>query len=148
MNHAQSVDHYLRRCAELIGLRDWSIKFDPKPVEEPEEDDTQAMTNSTEDCTASVRFAPQFWSFCPKEQRAVIAHELCHLHTNRLRVLAEHFVTGYPKRARGVLNLTLEEADEHVVESIARLLTPMLPLPHFSKPSKRKRRLATSISEK
>ncbi len=127
---AAAVNAYLRAAADALGLKDWRITFDPQPTTE---EDTYAEIDATEDRHASVQLCATFATLPARQQREIIVHELCHLHTTRLRTIAEDLAASESTGTKSFILKTIENADEHAVESFAQLLAPQLPLPAFSR---------------
>jgi hypothetical protein len=125
------MNAYLRRAADCCGLRDWSVEMEDgsRELKDRDGDELYAEVTMSEDRTASVIFAEDFWGFPPDKQRSIVVHELCHPHCRRLRTLGEDLAATAPVPFRKILEAAIEDADEHATEWMAKLLAPNVPLP-------------------
>jgi hypothetical protein len=117
---------YLRELADLLGLRDWHITLSRGIAAEGSR--AQVDIHRTKD-ECEVRLSNQWRSFSLEQRRLTITHELLHAHTSRLhRVMtrladvADGPSMEYAKRAH-------DEEEEIVVQRLARVIAPYLPLP-------------------
>jgi hypothetical protein len=69
---------YLRELADLIGLRDWTIRLEDVAPSNP--DVTAAISCIYGRRLAHIRLSDSFLDDGPEEQRATCIHELLHCH--------------------------------------------------------------------
>ena len=119
----EAIQNWLEEAATELNLGDWVIHFDPGPCDE----DAEAMVLTTETQHAYFRVCPEFWEFPAEYRRHVLAHELCHLYTARIREFAESLQSCMSKQAASLAEDVLSKAEEHVVESFARIVANLLP---------------------
>lgn len=118
---------YFRELADKMGLKDWDIQF--LPDEEPDTEEADASIGYTENQHAKVKVHPRFWGHPSTFQRLIAIHELAHLPCSLFDGVAEMIMKAVPAPAGGVIKMAMEQAEEHAVESFARLLAPKMPLP-------------------
>lgn len=119
----EAIQNWLEAAAVELNLGDWVIHFDPADCD----DDAEAMVRTTETQHAYFRVCPEFWDFSPGYRRHVLAHELCHLYTTRIREFAESLHACLSKQTAAFAEDMLYRAEEHVVESFARIVSNLLP---------------------
>lgn len=122
------VQAYLRMIADRMGCKDWEITLGEDVVAE---DDAYAVVETYPGHRAVVTLCASFSELPARRQRHYLVHEICHLHTHRLRQIAEDLLAGAGAVGASV-ELMIEDADEHAVEVFAKLLEDQLPLPRFS----------------
>jgi hypothetical protein len=130
VSRAEYLQQYLRNAADIIGLRDWEISYEP---EDSPPDEAEARICALDNQRAFIGLAPKFWTHPPEQQRRILTHELVHLHFDRFSKFAELIE---PQLAASTFQLFadgLEQAEEQAVEALARVLSQALPLPKFPK---------------
>jgi hypothetical protein len=116
---------YLRHLADLLGLRDWHITLSRASAEAGSR--AQVDIHRTKD-ECEVRLSSEWWSFTLEQRRLTIAHELVHCHTTRLcRVVTR--MTGLGPEHLEYVKRAHDEEEEIVVQRLARIIAPYLPLP-------------------
>jgi hypothetical protein len=83
--------------------------------------------------TADLRVSHDFWKQTPEHQREILAHEMLHIVTARLDQTVESLEEAFGKVAWAVYEPQYVNATERVVDHIAKVLAPNLPLPAFPK---------------
>ena len=83
--------------------------------------------------TADLRVSHDFWKQSPDHQREVLIHEMLHIVTARLDQTVEAMEEAFGKIAWAIFEPQYVNATERVVDHIAKLLAPNLPLPEFPK---------------
>jgi hypothetical protein len=117
---------YLRQLADLLGLRDWHI--------------TLSRAHSAHDVFAAVRVDRQkdeatvhlndtWHGFTPEQQRQTLVHELLHCHTTRLHRVVTRLGYLIDGPAMEYVKQAHDEEEEIVVQRLARVIAPYLPLP-------------------
>lgn len=124
--HTQLLD-YVLMLARAISLADWTITLVDKPIDP--EDDAEAQIELKDGHSAVLGVCSEFWDLPPEYQRRVIVHEVCHLQFDRLRIFNAVAALLPDKNVSAALKTIVEEAEEHAVESFAKVLAPALPLP-------------------
>lgn len=121
------LQRYLRKLADLLGLRDWDIEL-------------QQEWTGNEDAAASVQcvygrkfarvwVAKDFFTFAPEKQRAFCTHELMHCH---LQPLTNVLVNTKPHLASATYDVIYKshlDALEYATDGIAVAVARFLPLP-------------------
>ncbi len=130
MSQKRAVDRYLKRIQGPLLLADWSFCYRPDLVCSLE---NAAEIQIYEGHTADLAICPEFWDWPTTKQRAILVHELCHAHFDRLRAIDSLLPRHHSPEVLAVLRGVLIEAEEHAVETMARLLASRLPLPKFGK---------------
>lgn len=121
------MQDYLRASADRLGLRDWAISY--KPHDKPRDPDSDAETAILYEQDAEVVIGEQFWELDPNEQRGLIAHELTHCLFATLANACDALVGSFEKPIQRRIAPLIEQAEEHSIEKVARLLAPLLALP-------------------
>jgi hypothetical protein len=117
---------YLRHLADLLGLRDWHI--------------TLSRAHSAHDVFAAVRVDRQkdeatvhlndtWHGFTPEQQRQTLVHELLHCHTGRLHRVMTRLADVVDDPSMAYVKRAHDEEEEIVVQRLARIIAPYLPLP-------------------
>ena len=83
--------------------------------------------------TAELRVSHDFWKQTPELQREVLVHEMMHVVNARLDQTIEALEEAFGKIAWAIFEPQYVNATERVVDHIAKLLAPNLPLPAFPK---------------
>lgn len=122
------LQEYVQSLRQHMLLNDWAVTYDPH--DSPDDDD-EAQISTNDGLEATLVIHPAFWLKTPEEQREILTHELCHLHTDRTRStwhrLSDHFRPDVYETFAGVFS----DADEHTCQIFTRILAPLLPLPRF-----------------
>jgi hypothetical protein len=116
---------YLRDLADLLGLRDWHITLSRASAESGSR--AQVDIHRTKD-ECEIRLSSEWWSYTLEQRRLTIVHELIHAHTTRLcRVVTR--MTGLGPEHLEYVQRAHDEEEEIVVQRLARIIAPYLPLP-------------------
>lgn len=116
---------YVRRLADLMGLKDWTVEI----VDEAPSNDAEASTVMVYGRKlARIRFSAKFLDDTPEGQRETVVHELTHLHLMPMD---------------GVISDLLNEEHyriymrfmEYGIDGIAEAWAPHLPLPSHVRPA-------------
>ncbi len=83
--------------------------------------------------TAELRVSHDFWKQTPELQREVLTHEMLHIVTARLDQTVEAMEEAFGKIAWAIYDPLYEDATERVVDHLAKVIAPGLPLPEFPK---------------
>lgn len=83
--------------------------------------------------TADLRVSHDFWKQTPEHQREVLAHEMLHIVMARLDQTVEAMEEAFGKIAWAIYDPLFEDAAERVVDHLAKVIAPWLPLPEFPK---------------
>ena len=84
--------------------------------------------------TAELRVSHDFWKQTPELQREVLVHEMMHVVNARLDQTIEALEEAFGKIAWAIFEPQYEDATERVVDHLAKVIAPGLPLPEFPKP--------------
>lgn len=117
---------WMRRAADLLGLRDWRINVSPFGARPNANASTWIADESDEAWTAVAR------SFVTDgdadERRSVLAHELLHPHFHRVTRMAERlFENELGRRTEAVLETAVEIVEEQTIERLAHAIAGWLP---------------------
>lgn len=147
----EDMRHYIRDCADHMGLRDWTANYyKVKP------DDLGGT-----DCSAAIEVSPRrrhFTIWLPldwfhkaggsederKEARASVAHELLHVVTRRLRNIPESLHTNLGDHVYGTWWSIYEDELEIMVDDLAEICAEALPMPNMPQtdPTKKTSKIA------
>ena len=83
--------------------------------------------------TADLRVSHDFWKQTPEHQREVLVHEMLHIVMARLDQTVEAMEEAFGKIAWAIYDPLFEDAAERVVDHLAKVIAPQLPLPEFPK---------------
>lgn len=134
-----ALGSYCRDMADLLGLRDWTVRVVHEPVHstQPELASCSGVLGRR---FADLRFAPEIFEIEPEMARLIVAHELIHCH-----------VPARPRNDLGLVELLgapaatiFQEAEnerlELAVDALGEAIAPFLPLPPWAKKGKAKKR--------
>ncbi len=129
MNDAQHavLSGYIRDLADAMGLRDWSISLG-RYISDTGEYRAQITLHRQKD-EAEVELSEAWFGRTPEEQRQTVVHELLHIHTARLCRTLTRFTEQVGGELATYLAKEHDEEEEIVIERLARVLAPYLPLP-------------------
>jgi hypothetical protein len=117
--------HYLRQLADLLGLRDWHITLSRGPSDHDSRAQVYVHRNKDE---LTVQLNEGWSSMAAEQQRLTLTHELLHAHTGRLcRVVTR--LTGLEGPHMEYVRKAHDEEEEIVIQRLARVIAPHLPLP-------------------
>lgn len=114
-----------RQCANLVGLRDWTVIVDEEPPDDP-----KAQADVRVDLrrrALALRFAANFAGLTEDEQRHALAHELLHVHVELLGGRVRQLSPEFGRTAWAVFWSGYEEETERVVDALASVVAPLLP---------------------
>ena len=130
MNDPQqaAIQAYARDLADRLLLRDWEVRVFRDPPSSGQAY-ASAHTFDTEDHVI-VRVCDEFFGHAHEDQREWMTHELIHAHVCRLQDVMVQLKDQFPDNAAIVFAKQAHHlAIEVVVQKMARLLAPTLPLP-------------------
>lgn len=116
----------LRRLADLMGLRDWTVEYEDEPLP----DDGRLATCSVaygRRCVV-IAVSERFWMEDEREQRHALAHELVHVHVNSIAARVKSDVEGeLGAPAFRIFWSGFTRDFESAVDSLANVIAPSLP---------------------
>ena len=118
---------WVRRAADLLGLREWSIVVTPWRVD----DETAYAGTFIRDYgdQARVSIGRRFLTIGADEQRRTLTHELLHPPFYRVTRPAIRMVTGHLGRmAEDLFRTALTDAEELAIDRLATAIAPFLPM--------------------
>jgi hypothetical protein len=119
------LEHWLRRQADRLGLRDWTIRM---TAHAPNDDDAWAVSHvqdNTEESVVSVSKA--FLSQDAEDQRHSLTHELLHCHFYPVTRMAERlWASELGRRTEAVIEQAVQITEERAVDRLARALAQLL----------------------
>ena len=124
------LEEWLIESQTLLYIGDWKVTV----VRDASDVDAWAdIDPHAQNLTADLRVAHDFWRQEPEKQRLILTHELLHLVTCRTDRVVENLEEALGKVAWAVYEPQYVNATERVVDHIAKVLAPNLPLPAFPK---------------
>ena len=128
MNDAQhsAYSAYLRTLADALLLRDWEIEL----LREWADDHTyaQAMVFHQEN-HLRIKVREGIGGSPPADVREWLTHEILHAHLGRLDRIKDHLVEIKDDDASKLFDKEYSDESEVVVQRLARIIAPFLPLP-------------------
>lgn len=115
---------YIRRCADLMGLKDWQVRVE----DETSKDDTIAqawMRYGGKE--AHIYLSDDFLGRAPDRQRTDIAHELTHLHFAPMDGMVRQWLDEGKQQA-------YDRMFEYGIDAVGEMIAPFLPLPDVDEP--------------
>ena len=132
----EKLGDYVRQCADLMGLRDWTIFTSSDPAEEPDDgfDDARCATfaGTFGRKGAAVWVNHEWWAGATRDQRRqTIAHELVHAHLHIARSTVATILGGLctTKKQQETLQALYDQQEEYAVDALADVAAKTLPLP-------------------
>jgi len=125
-----ALDAYVAELQVAMNVTYWKITVarDASDVEAWADINPHAQAE-----TAELRVSHDFWKQTPELQREVLTHEMLHVVTARLDQTVEAMEEAFGKIAWAIYDPLYEDATERVVDHLAKVIAPWLPLPEFPK---------------
>ena len=128
------VDTYLRRLADLMGLQRWDVYVAVKPSRK----DALATVDPVQGrAVASVRIARDFHAGSTADQVNTLVHELIHLiHRDQTDIIRVATADGEVLGTQATYDLlwsTVKLATEVMVDHLAAIIAPTMPLPPWAR---------------
>jgi hypothetical protein len=117
---------YLRTLSDLLGLRDWHITLSRASADTDNRAQVSIHRGKDE---ADVTLSAAWLSYSPEQRRLTLCHELLHMHTGRLCRVVTRLHNMIDEPALEYARKAHDEEEEIVVQRLARILAPYLPLP-------------------
>jgi hypothetical protein len=117
---------YLRHLADLLGLRDWHITLSRASADSGSRAQVSVHRGKDE---ADVTLNSHWLSYSPEQRRMTLCHELLHCHTGRLCRVMTRLHSMIDEPAMEFARRAHDEEEEIVVQRLARVIAPYLPLP-------------------
>lgn len=128
-DQAEALQAYVWEIRDMLRLRHWDVFL----AAEQAEDDANASVHPTPGkFVAGIRLAEHWFDRTPEDQRNDIVHELLHLvHRDQAEVIRCGLQdSGYlPAKAFALLWRLFELHTEAMVDHLAGVLAPVMPLP-------------------
>lgn len=121
----RSLEGYVAKIAGILGLRDW--KIDVKRDAPPDANNEAATWIANDADEAHIHVNDRFREWEADLQRAVITHELLHLHLDRLHDFGEQALRGAAAHAWPGLEENYRRLHERTTERLAQAISPLLP---------------------
>lgn len=124
----QALEEYVADLQRALNAAEWRVTI----AQEASDVEAWADINPSEVAkTAELRVSHDFWTQSPERQREVLTHEVLHLITARLDATVEALEEPLGKVAWSVFERQYEMQTERLVDHLAVLLAPSIPLPAF-----------------
>jgi hypothetical protein len=125
-----ALDAYVAELQAAMNVTYWKITVarDASDVEAWADINPHAQAE-----TAELRVSHDFWKQTPELQREVLVHEMMHVVNARLDQTIEAMEEAFGKIAWAIFEPQYEDATERVVDHLAKVIAPNLPLPEFPK---------------
>lgn len=137
--HIEQMEDYVRLVCSLVSLADWTVTvLDEEPDDDGLDSDIWASVACDEGVHASFRFNRRLFTEPPEKIRAVVAHECGHMMTHRLDLITAQIRAALEPPAAEAIAQAMADEEEHIVERIAQLVAPHLPLPPKFTPPRRR----------
>lgn len=121
------VRAYIGRLQPLLGLAHWRVRVDDDP---PEQSDAYAWFACwTDQWGMTLRFADDHFRCEPEKQRDTVVHELCHALLDNLCAAVHDGYDGLDQTSRNWAWERFHREAELLVDGLARVIAPHLPLP-------------------
>ena len=118
---------YVRDLGDALLLRDWELDLSR---ENAGNENWASIKVSDVENQATLRFGLEWGQHAPEEQREFLVHELMHVHADRpARVMAQLAEQWSENSACQFAREAHRKETEILVNTLARLLAPTLPLP-------------------
>lgn len=121
----RSLAKYIAGVAVEIGLRDWTLRFEAAPCEDPALATVQTVYGRK---IANVRVAADFSDYSPEEQRNAIVHELIHVHFAQQNQAVADALDVLGHEAQTVAAAAYRVGHEYGVDGLAYAIAPNYPL--------------------
>ena len=124
------LEEWLADAQANLGVTDWKVNV----VKDASDVDAWAdIDPHSQNLTADLRVAHDFWRQEPEKQRLILTHELLHLVTCRTDRVVENLEEALGKVAWAVYEPQYTDATERMTEHLANVIAPYLTLPEFPK---------------
>lgn len=124
------LEEWLADAQANLGVTDWKVNV----VKDASDVDAWAdIDPHSQNLTADLRVAHDFWRQEPEKQRLILTHELLHLVTCRTDRVVENLEEALGKVAWAVYEPQYLDATERMTEHLATVIAPYLTLPEFPK---------------
>lgn len=124
----EALEEYVADLQRALNVAEWRVTI----AQEASDVEAWADINPSEVAkTAELRVSHDFWAQTPERQREVLTHEMLHLLTARLDHTVEAMEEPLGKLAWAVFDRQYEMQTERLVDHLAILLAPSVPLPDF-----------------
>lgn len=124
------LEEWLADAQANLGVTDWKVNV----VKDASDVDAWAdIDPHSQNLTADLRVAHDFWRQEPEKQRLILTHELLHLVTCRTDRVVENLEEALGKVAWAVYEPQYLDATERMTEHLANVIAPYLTMPEFPK---------------
>lgn len=125
-NDIEGISRWLREAQIILRLQDWNIIVSAAPSEQDAWAEIHVHSQRNE---AELFLGWDFFKQEPDEQRATLAHELCHVILGRVDQIVERLEEPLGTIAYGLVGTSYDDASERATEHLGRLIARLLPLP-------------------
>lgn len=124
----EALEQYVKDIQAALNAAEWRVTI----AQEASDVEAWADINPSEVAkTAELRVSHDFWAQSAERQREVLTHEVIHLLTASIDATVEGLEEPLGKIAWAVFDRQYEMQTERLVDHLAILIAPRLPLPAF-----------------
>lgn len=124
----RQVGKYLRRLADKLELRDWTVHLMHAEPHNPNHGAAMEATYGQRHVRVWIR--SDLFDYSPEEQRQTLVHELVHVHTSAMVAMVRETLPGQmAPGAHEVFEREFTRQMEHAVDAMAEAVAHHLPLP-------------------
>ena len=125
-----ALESYVTELQQALNVANWKVSV----AREASDVEAWADINPHSQAeTADLRVSHDFWKQTPDHQREVLIHEMLHIVTARLDQTVESIEEAFGKVIWAIYEPLFEDATERVVDHLAKVIAPFVPLPVFPK---------------
>lgn len=122
----KALEDYVAYLAAFLKVTHWEIVV----LHDASDVDAHAdITCNSQSDHATLRVSHDFWRLDADKQREILVHEMLHIVTCRADQVTESLEESIGKIAWAAYEPTLDDAHERVVDHLARIIAPTLPIP-------------------
>ena len=130
------LSRYVREIQLRLGRGETEVRIG----EHHSDEGTYAQVNPHEQAAeAEIRFSPDFYNDTREGQRNTVVHEVLHLHFIGVDDVLHSWVDKLAPVDYAMLRRMMCRQEERIVDFMARIISPSMPLPPLAKKKGKKR---------
>ena len=133
----EDMRHYVRDCADNMGLRDWTVQYATDRPSEIDSDVLAAIEREARRMDFEIWLSPMWFTQAQgddkdkREARATVAHELLHVKFVRIDRFIDNLYTNLGEQSHGLLKSFYLDEMEQFIDDLAYVVAESLPLPNI-----------------